>query len=137
VPVKLEHLSSPSQDDWQDLQKIWQDVPTPELQPQSLEAALQSGQWLVAARFNDRIVGVILCSLKRDTVTLQYAAVRSITQRRGVMHQTITLLQQWAANNGYALLAANLPEPLQGAAAARQFEHTNDGWLWQSNNLCK
>lgn len=135
MPVKLEHIRQPDAADWQDIAKIQQDAGTEILLPAALESALQQGHWLVAARFNDRLVGVILCSQNGDMVTLEYAAVRSITQRRGVMHQTITLLQQWADHEQVSLLMTQLPAELAAAAQRRDFRETAAGWCRDSNNL--
>lgn len=91
MPILLEHVSTPSPDDWQDLDKIHQDT-----QPHGLPSTAHIQQnpncVILGARFNERLVGAILAEIKDDMLVLQAAGVRKSTQRRGVMHQLLQLM---------------------------------------------
>lgn len=104
MPVKLEHLTQPADADWNDLEKI-----RSETAPQGLDAGMPLQQWLtperwiIGGRFNDRIIGALLAEKCADKVILTHAGVRTITQRRGVLHQMIHFLQTWAAEQNITL----------------------------------
>lgn len=132
MPVKLEVITAPTDADWQDLEKIHQDtashgltMPCSELQPW-----LTSQHWVFAGRFNDRIIGVMLAEQRQQMVYLSNAAVRSITQRRGVMHQMLHFMQRWAQEQHVDLVIADCPEALTPALAARNFQHISNQWVF-------
>src|SRR5690554_7001755 len=62
MPVLLEHIEEPSTTDWQDLEKIHLDTPIDGflLNTDQLQEWLKNGGWVMAGRFNDRIVGALL-----------------------------------------------------------------------------
>jgi len=132
VPVKLEHIQSPTDADWNDLEKIHQETATDGLTfgRAALEQHLQNGGWIMAGRFNDRIIGVILASESREGVLLQQAAVRTITQRRGVMHQLLHFIQSWAATEGKRLYAGACPDALIPALQHRGFSAKDTFWMY-------
>ncbi len=135
MPIKLEHIHQPTPEDWNDLDKLHQNSGLAPLSRDQLDNLLTSNGWIAGGRFNDRIVGVILCSQSADIVTLHCAAVRTLTQRRGVMHQSLWLLQKWAANEGFVLQINNLPEFLHAAVVSRGFTETAEGtWQWTPTN---
>tara|TARA_R110001592_G_scaffold73464_1_gene224128 strand:- start:3583 stop:3981 length:399 start_codon:yes stop_codon:yes gene_type:complete len=131
VPVKLEHINQPTPADWADIAKIQADTTDEQLLSPALQHHFEQQGWLIAARFNDRIIGVILVSRNHQTVTLSNAAVRSITQRRGVMHQTIHLLQRWASDQEITIRINTAPETLVLALEKRGFKRTESAWIWQ------
>ncbi len=101
MPVKLEHLTAPTDADWNDLNKIHQDTAISglTLSETDMKGWLTADRWIVAGRFNDRVVGAFLAERNQNEVRLSQAGVRSITQRRGVMHQMIHFIQRWADQN--------------------------------------
>ena len=66
MPVKLEHLTSPTEADWQDLNKIITETAPLGLNPSADDTVVELSQWLsndrwvIGARFNDRIIGALL-----------------------------------------------------------------------------
>lgn len=125
MPVKLEHISKPSEEDWSDLGKIHLDTqPEGFSKPRDeLEKWLTDGGWIIAARFNDRLIGAMLArSDERQCVTeLSDAGVRSVTQRRGVMHQLLELIKQWAQHENRQLKISNPPKHLVEPLNRRSF----------------
>ncbi len=107
MPVKLEHLTSPTDADWQDLNKIIAEtapvgLTTPD--QSNLPEWLNEDRWVIGARFNDRIIGALLAERTApDTVLLSAPGVRTITQRRGVMHQLLHFIQRWADEENLTL----------------------------------
>ncbi|MCB2386299.1 acetyl-CoA sensor PanZ family protein [Thalassolituus alkanivorans] len=132
MPVKLEHIQSPADADWNDLDKIHQETATNGLLSDrtALEQHLQSGGWIMAGRFNDRIIGVMLANESNEGVLLQQAAVRTITQRRGVMHQLLHFIQQWATDEGKTLLIEACPDDLTAALQHRGFTLKDNLWTY-------
>ncbi|WP_186436026.1 acetyl-CoA sensor PanZ family protein [Thalassolituus sp. C2-1] len=132
MPVKLEHIQSPADADWNDLDKIHQETTTNGLLSDrtALEQHLQSGGWIMAGRFNDRIIGVILANESNEGVLLQQAAVRTITQRRGVMHQLLHFIQQWATGEGKTLRIEACPDDLTAALQHRGFTLKDNLWTY-------
>ncbi len=132
MPVKLEHIQSPADADWNDLDKIHQETSTDGLMSDraALEQHLRSGGWIMAGRFNDRIIGMILASESNEGILLQQAAVRTITQRRGVMHQLLHFIQQWAASEGKKLCIEVCPDDLAVALQHRGFIQKDHLWMY-------
>jgi len=124
VPVKLECITRPTETDWQDLQKIHQDNAATGLTSdmQELQSFLTKGGEILAGRFNDRIAGVILAMPTEDGLLLHQAGVRSITQRRGVMHQLLHFIQLRARERKQTLLIKDSPDWLSEALQRRGFQ---------------
>ena len=64
MPVHLEHITQPTQQDWIDLGKIYTDAPQEWLTDASdiqasLQELLDQGEWLIAGRFNARLLGAL------------------------------------------------------------------------------
>ena len=123
MPVKLEHLTSPTDADWQDLDKIIAETAPVGLTPsgtgtgQALRQWLNGNRWVIGARFNDRIIGAVLAERSDSSaVILSAPGVRAITQRRGVMHQLLHFIQRWADEESLTLeinmAACDLRNPL-------------------------
>lgn len=132
VPVKLEIITAPTDADWQDLAKIHQETASNGLtKPCSeLQHWLTSYQWIFAGRFNDRIIGVMLAEQQQQTVYIHSAAVRTITQRRGVMHQMLHFIQKWASDQQVDVVITECPEAFIPALKARNFQHSNNQWIF-------
>lgn len=134
MPVKLEHIHQPSEADWTDLSKIQQETSPDGLNKDqaALSQWLDNNHWVIAGRFNDRLIGALLAEkTSPDTVLLSAAGVRAVTQRRGVMHQMIHFIQRWADSEGLQLaIEPNCPEALQQALIRRGFESFEDKTLY-------
>jgi len=122
VPVRLEHLTSPTAEDWADLAKIQSDT-----RPHGFASAIELEQWItpqrwiIAGRFNDRLVGALLAEQEGDVVTLSQAGVRTITQRRGVMHQLLHFLCRWADESSFELRLHTDSDDFSAALQKRGF----------------
>ncbi len=128
MPVKLEIIRTPDEADLNDIRKIRQETSPQGLtcSEAELETFLATGGWIWAGRFNDRIVGVLLAEPQDKRIILSQAGVRKITQRRGVMHQMLQLIQQQAEKEGLALELSTCPGHLKEAALRRGFQPIND-----------
>ncbi len=132
MPVKLEHLTTPTDADWNDLSKIHQDTAISglTLSKTDMKGWLAADRWIIAGRFNDRVVGACLAERKKNQVYLSQAGVRSITQGRGVMHQMIHFIQQWAEQNTLTLIIdltdTNMNDALKEALITRGFTSKED-----------
>lgn len=89
MPVVVELLGpNLSEQDHQDLLKIYADAPEGLLTPQQssrtlIEEAAQAGH-LLGARFNSRLLGAALLTPEANHWTLSHICVRALTRRRGV-----------------------------------------------------
>lgn len=133
MPVRLEHIHTPAADDWVDIGKIHQDTAHDGLvtPPNELKCLLNSGSWIIAARFNDRIVGLMLAKEDEVGIHLSQAAVRHITQRRGVMHQLLHLLQCWAQAEGKRLVTDAIGDWIHQSLKKRHFCLYNGKMVYQ------
>lgn len=86
MPVIIEIIEYPSDQDRQDLEKIYRDAPewmqSDSPSRQDLPQAAQ--RQLLAARFNDRLLGAAWLSRQAQGATLSHLCVRTLTRRRGV-----------------------------------------------------
>lgn len=126
MPVQLEHISQPTEQDWIDLGKIYADAPQEWLSDTSdikasLQPLLDQQTWLIAGRFNSRLLGAMQASKEDNNVILQHLCVRNITTNRGVAHQIMHHLNGWADENGYTLIAKDLPVELENSLKNRGF----------------
>jgi hypothetical protein len=139
VPVKLEHLTTPTDADWNDLSKIHQDTAVSGLTLSEIDMKdwLTVDRWIVAGRFNDRVVGAFLVERNQNEVRLSQAGVRSITQRRGVMHQMIHFIQRWADQNTLTLIIGladtNMNDALKEALIKRGFASKDDALTYNAD----
>ena len=135
MPVILEQIHTPTNADWNDLSKIHQDTATTglTLNRTELEQFLHSGGWILAGRFNDRIVGTILAQQQSKRIMLSQAAVRTITQRRGVMHQLMQAIQRWADQEGLTLVIHNEDAELATALQHRGFQQIGNNFTYNNS----
>jgi GNAT superfamily N-acetyltransferase len=99
MPIIVETISTPSDQDWLDLQKIYHDLPhqtelaaDAEALKQHIQTRLAQGDELFAARFNDRLLascwlGARLEGQKYGELSPRQISdfcVRKVTRRRGV-----------------------------------------------------
>lgn len=126
MPVHLEHISQPTEQDWIDLGKIYADAPQEWLSDASdintsLQSLLDQQVWFIGGRFNSRLLGAMQASKEGNNVILQHLCVRNITTNRGVAHQIMHHLNRWADENGYTLIAKDLPVELENSLKNRGF----------------
>lgn len=134
MPVYLEHISQPTEQDWIDLGKIYADAPQEWLSDASdIKASLQplvdQQTWVIGARFNSRLLGAMRASKEENNVILQHLCVRNITRNRGVAHQLMHHVNSWADENGYTLIAKELPEELTNSLINRGFTEQNGDFV--------
>lgn len=126
MPVHLEHISQPTEQDWIDLGKIYTDAPQEWLSDAndikaSLEKLLTNGIWLIAGRFNARLLGAMQAEKNGNNITLSHFCVRKITINRGVAHQMLHHMSKWADESGYTLIVKGLPPELANSLKSRDF----------------
>jgi GNAT superfamily N-acetyltransferase len=122
MPVFVETLTEPSQQDRIDLAKIFADAPTWLLAPYAdaaalIETALADGS-LIAGRFNDRLLGAALLQRAEPHWRLSHLCVRKITRRRGVGKRLLEESQRMAGEADKMLHLAAPPEQLEAQALA-------------------
>lgn len=133
MPVKLEHIRTPEAADWQDLEKIHLDTAIDGFtkNPEQLQQWLNDGGWIVAGRFNDRLIGAFLArEVAPNVVELSNAGVRTVTQRRGVLHQMIHFVSKWSREEGKALQVSECPPDFSPALEHREFVRNDTFWVY-------
>lgn len=141
MPVKLEILQQLNADDRRDIAKILaetKDQVATQYSIDAVETQLASGSyWLFAGRFNDRIVGIVLAkhqqepSVLTSSTQLIFAGVRRLTQRRGVMHQLMILIERWSNQQSCSLVIDYPPQDLQAALLNRHFTQHHNSWIYR------
>ena len=134
MPVHLEHVTQPSEQDWIDLGKIYSDAPKEWLSDNndikgSLQALLDQGIWFISGRFNARLLGAMRAEKEGNRITLSHFCVRNITINRGVAHQMLHHMGIWADTNGYTLIAKQVPEDLAKPLIKRGFIANNNDFI--------
>lgn len=123
MPVKLEHLTEPTEADLIDLGKIRDETaPTGLNLDTDIKSWTTSERWVIGGRFNDRIVGALLAEREGKRIHLSGAGVRTITQRRGVMHQMLHFLCRWADKESLTLVINDSKDSLSESVLRRKFE---------------
>lgn len=138
MPVHLEHVTQPSEQDWIDLGKIYADAPQewlndPSDTKGSLQALLDQGTWFISGRFNARLLGAMKAEQKENEILLSHFCVRNITVNRGVAHQMLHHMSAWADKNGYTLIAKEVPEELENSLIKRGFIKENNTFIRNPN----
>ena len=107
MPIVVEHLEQATHQDQQDLQKIYRDAPTWLFEPfsdatQLIGECLDEGS-LVAARFNDRLLGAARLQRHQNAWRLSHLCVRDITRRRGVAERLVSEARRMALQDNAEL----------------------------------
>ncbi|MGV8921392.1 MAG: acetyl-CoA sensor PanZ family protein [Pseudomonas sp.] len=107
MPIVVESVHSASPQDRQDLHKIYHDAPdwlvAPYADTQTLiEAHLAEGS-VLAARFNDRLLGAARLQRHVAVWHLSHLCVRKVTRRRGVAERLLVEAQKMARQAGCEL----------------------------------
>lgn len=118
LPVYLEWVEQPSEQDWVDLEKLYKEAPDQWFadfgvaDAQGYVAKHQDGESVLAAgRFNDRLITAASLQKHERGYLIQHLCVRSVTRERGVAHQLMVRLAQWADEKGLGLVVeANSPD---------------------------
>ncbi|MCJ1883461.1 PanM family protein [Pseudomonas sp. LA21] len=124
MPVIVQHLTQPSEQDRQDLLKIYADAPDWLLKPfddaaQLVDMGLREGL-LLTGRFNDRLLGATWIERDADAWRLSRLCVRQVTRGRGVARRLLEEAQRLAILQGAALrLSAPADQPDAAAFAER------------------
>ncbi len=127
MPIYLQWLEQPSEQDNLDLDKLYADAPAQWLQsaPQmkgsdwAMNQTL-SGKRIALGRFNDRIVCAASLVAQSDSSNqaynyqIQQVCVRSITRHRGVAKQLLVRLCQWASETQSSLFIEDEESELSG-----------------------
>ncbi|MFJ4142001.1 acetyl-CoA sensor PanZ family protein [Pseudomonas sp. NPDC089734] len=123
MPVLVGIINSPTYQDQEDLQKIYRDAPqalfSPFIDAPQLIKTMEEEGTLLAARFNDRLLGAARLDRTARTWHLSHLCVRALTRRRGVAERLVTDARKSAMEAGCELrlqTAAALPEVLALAA---------------------
>ncbi len=105
MPVQIEWIESPTEQDWIDLNKLYKDAPKmwfeekTEVTAQDYIRQKQAqGFKIVAGRFNDRLIATAAVKLmdnKAKTYEIDDLLVRGITRERGVARQMLVRICQW------------------------------------------
>lgn len=116
MPVYIElPTEQPSQQDMDDLQKVFADMPEELLAPYTDASALLNQalrtQSLVIARFNSRLLGGAIVNKEPQKWLLSHLCVRSITRHRGVAKRMLDVLSQQACEHK-AQLVLCVPQQL-------------------------
>jgi GNAT superfamily N-acetyltransferase len=140
MPVHLEHISQPTEQDWIDLDKIYSDAPQQWLNDSqdikgSLQALLDQDIWFIAGRFNARLLGAMQAEKNGNSITLRNFCVRKITVNRGVAHQMLHHINTWADDNGYTLIAKEVPADMAKPLIKRGFIENNDDFIRNPKQL--
>ncbi|WP_335943736.1 aspartate 1-decarboxylase autocleavage activator PanM [Pseudomonas sp. G166] len=130
MPIVVEHLNEATGQDQQDLHKIYRDAPTWLFEPfvdaaQLIQGSLEDGS-LIAARFNDRLLGAARLQRHQDTWHLSHMCVRNITRRRGVAERLVSEARRIAAENGAELRLLAPAGHLEAQALAAKLKITLD-----------
>lgn len=107
MPVIVQTLEDASYQDQQDLQKIYRDAPHWLYAPYAgevdlIESALADDS-LIAARFNDRLLGAGRLQRHNGVWYLSHLCVRKVTRRRGVAERLVNQVQKMASQAGAEL----------------------------------
>lgn len=93
MPVTLETVAQPTEQDQVDLQKIYADYPQDcDWQALSQQLAEKEAMTLFAGRFNNRLLGAVSVSEENGHLHLNHLCVRAITRQRHVGRDMLRLL---------------------------------------------
>ncbi len=122
MPVIVEAVTEPTQQDRIDLAKIFADAPawllTPYPDASALIEAGLADHSLIAGRFNDRLLGAALLQRGSPNWHLSHLCVRKLTRRRGVGTRMLEESRRLAGEAGQGLHLAAPAEQLEAQALA-------------------
>ncbi|AMZ73135.1 MULTISPECIES: aspartate 1-decarboxylase autocleavage activator PanM [Pseudomonas] len=126
MPIVVELITDASCQDQQDLQKIYRDAPAWLFEPfsdatQLIAQCLEEGS-LIAARFNDRLLGAARLQRHQNAWCLSHLCVRNVTRRRGVAERLVSEARRMAAPSGAELHLLAPAGHLQAQALAAKLK---------------
>lgn len=130
MPIVVEHLHDATHQDRQDLQKIYQDAPAWLFEPfsdagQLINSCLTEGT-LIAARFNDRLLGAARLQRHQDAWYLSHLCVRKVTRRRGVAERLVSEARKMAREDDAGLRLVAPAGHLEAQALAAKLKLSLD-----------
>ncbi len=140
MPVHIEWLETPTNQDWTDLEKLYAEAPAhwfESLEPAAagqshgrtyVEQHLSHARWkLAAGRFNDRLIAAASIRPDDSGYWIDDLVVRQVTRNRGVAHQLLIRLCQWADVENHKL-QVNTQQGPGDKLQQYGFEKTEQGW---------
>lgn len=140
LPVYLEWVEQPSEQDWVDLEKLYKETPTAWFQALGVDSvqeyvALYQGNQkdrLAAGRFNDRLLSTARLSAVDGGFEVSQLCVRSVTRQRGVAHQMMIRLAQWADEHGCSLVVQDDQSELSKLITKlKDYGFSQEGSMWK------
>lgn len=140
MPVYLEWVEQPSEQDWIDLEKLYKETPASwfeELGVDSVQgyvAFYQGDQQdrLAAGRFNDRLISTARLKATEEGYDISQLCVRSVTRQRGVAHQMMIRLAQWADEQACSLTVQDSASELSTLITKlKDYGFSLDGDTWK------
>lgn len=144
MPIYLDWLETPNEQDLIDLNKLYEDAPQDWL---TQDGQRLNGEWakqqiskhkkLALGRFNDRVVSAAWLIQQSESSSQTYLykvdrlCVRAITRKRGVAKQLMVRLCQWAKEVGCDLYVADEKQSLSGLYELG-FVQYDQGWRYIS-----
>ncbi|WP_434579496.1 aspartate 1-decarboxylase autocleavage activator PanM [Pseudomonas sp. Z5-35] len=130
MPIVVEHLNDATGQDLQDLQKIYRDAPAWLFEPfsdagQLIDRCLDDGT-LIAARFNDRLLGAARLQRHQGAWYLSQMCVRNVTRRRGVGERMVSEARRMAQQDEAELRLLAPAGHLEAQALAAKLKLTLD-----------
>lgn len=135
MPVTLELISTPSQQDLLDLEKIYNDYPTslrwPALQQQLAD---NPATRLYAGRFNNRLLGAITVRTDNASLMLENLCVRSITRQRNVARDILRLVMKQEAAAQYRVPVCQQAPGLEKLLTNAGFQRQGDTFVYTTDS---
>ncbi len=140
MPLHIEWIESPTEQDWIDLNKLYKDAPANWFEEKSEVTAQayitqkkKQGFQIAAGRFNDRLIAS--AALKRmDNKAITYEIddllVRGITRERGVAKQMLVRICQWSDGQKCSLWVKDKEASLK-VLLEFGFSHDQGSWYRQ------
>lgn len=131
MPVQLEQIKQLDPQSIEGLRKVYADQLPAEDVDNWLRQQLDSGKLLFAGRFNGAILGAVWAEPGANDWRLQKLCVRSVTRRRGVARQLLTLLLGAAAKRRFSVSCDHSCLPLSALLNDLGFKSESDNpRLW-------
>ncbi len=125
MPVVLEKVTEPSQQDLVDLEKTFYEFPV-----SSGECLLgqQSKATIYGARFNGRLLGAMVIDEQVTPACVTYLCVREVTRNR---HVASEMLRQWllASETGCTVKPSQPTQAFEGLMKRMKFHYREGLWL--------
>ena len=139
MPVHMEWIESPSEQDWVDLNKLYKEAPAHWFATQGdastyIDAKTSASYQLLAGRFNDRLISA--AALKpsgQSSFEIEDLCVRQVTQERGVAKQLLVRICQWADESQNVL---KVRDEANDYATLAQFGFMRQNEYWVRSIQC-